>query len=347
VSRRQRVVAFIAAIAVLIALWILPVPFVALNPGPTFNTIGSYNGQPLIKITGTKTYPTSGTLSMTTVSESGGPYGFVSLGAAMKAWLDPSAAVVPTKTLYPDNVNSSQAIQEGTAAFTGSQNDAVAAAMNYLHIPVTNHVVVDAVVIGSPADGVYKPGDEIIAVDGVPVSTSQEAITAIRKHKVGDNVTTTVVRDGKKMDLTTTTRALGPSHPHTPSVGLSISDVVEPPFTITFSLSDVGGPSAGTMFALGIIDQLTPEMINAGKNVAGTGTIDAQGNVGAIGGVVQKIAGAARDGAKLFVLPASNCPDLTRVPGGIVATPVNTLSQAVNVIKKWAAGGTVPRCPKQ
>lgn len=318
-----------------------------MNPGPTFNTTGSYGGKDVITITGTKTYPTSGTLSMVTVNEAGGPYGWVSLGAAMNTWLRPASALVPTRTLYPDNVDSSVAREEGSVAFTNSQNDAIAAAMDYLNIPVTHEVTVNVVVKGSPADGVYKPGDQIIAVDGVKVSSTEEAIALIRKHKVGDEVTTTVIRDGEKMDLTTKTRELSKDKPTTPSVGLQISDQVVPPFDITFSLSDVGGPSAGSMFALGIIDKLTPGYLNDGKNVAGTGTIDPQGNVGPIGGVVQKIAGAQRDGAKLFLLPKSNCPDLKRIPGGITATPVSTLSQAVDAIKKWAAGGTVPSCPKQ
>ena len=318
-----------------------------MNPGPTFNTTGTYAGKQVITITGTKTYPTSGTLSMVTVNEAGGPYGYVSLGAAMNTWLRPASALVPTRTLYPDNVDSNVAREEGTVAFTNSQNDAIAAALSYLNIPVTYEITVDAVVKGSPADGVYKVGDQIVAVDGVKVSTADEAIKEIRKHKVGEDVTTTVIRDGQTIDLTSKTRALSKDQPDTPSVGLSISTQVVPPFTITFALSDVGGPSAGNMFALGIVDKLTPGYINDGKNIAGTGTIDPQGNVGAIGGVVQKIAGAQRDGAKLFLLPKSNCPDLKRIPGGITAVPVTTLSQSVDVIKKWAAGGSVPSCPKQ
>jgi PDZ domain-containing protein len=219
--------------------------------------------------------------------------------------------------------------------------------MNYLKIPVKNDVVVDVVVKGSPAAGHYKVGDKIVAVDGKPVASADEAVKAIRTHNVGDSVTATVVRDGETIEVTTTTRALSKSAPNTPSVGLSISDVVVPPFKITFTLSDVGGPSAGTMFSMGIIDELTPGFLNGGKNVAGTGTIDPQGNVGPIGGVVQKIAGAARSGATLFLLPSSNCADLKRIPKGIVAVPVSTLTQAVGVTKSWVAGGKVPSCPKQ
>jgi PDZ domain-containing protein len=347
VSHRQSTLAIVVAVSVVFALFFLPVPFVAMNPGPTFNTIGTYDGKEVITISGTKTYPTSGALSMVTVSESGGPYGYVSLGAAMNAWLRPASAVVPTKTLYPENVDKGQAVQEGTQAFTNSQNDAIAAAMNYLKIPVTNEVVVDVVVKGSPADGHYKVGDKIVAVDGKPVASADEAVKQIRTHNVGDEVTATVIRDGQTIEVTTSTRALSAQAPNTPSVGLSISDVVVPPFKITFSLSDVGGPSAGTMFSLGIVDELTPGYLNGGKAVAGTGTIDPQGNVGPIGGVVQKIAGAQRDGAKLFLLPTSNCGDLKRIPAGIVASPVSTLTQAVDVVKKWVAGDKVPSCPKQ
>jgi len=253
---------------------------------------------------------------------------------------------VPSYTLYPTMTNPGQAVEQGRVAFTTSQNDAIAAATSYLHIPTKNKVMVDSVVVGSPAQGVYKPDDQIIAVDGVPVHTAAESVLAIRKHKVGDEVTSTVIRDGKTLELTTKTRPLSPEHPNVPSVGLEISDVVVPPFNITFNLSDIGGPSAGSMFAMSIIDQLTPLKINGGQNVAGTGTIDPEGNVGAIGGVVQKVAAAQRDGAKLFVLPISNCPDLKYIPAGIKTTPVATLAQEVKVVEAWAAGKPVPSCPK-
>ena len=132
-----------------------------------------------------------------------------------------------------------------------------------------------------------------------------------------------------------------------PTIGISVVDSFTKPFAIDINLADVGGPSAGTAFALGIVDKLSDGKLTGGKTIAVTGTIDADGNVGAIGGVIQKMAGARRKGATLFFLPKDNCAEaLTAVPHGLRLVPMTTLTGAIDAMKQLRDGGTnVPSCP--
>jgi len=121
------------------------------------------------------------------------------------------------------------------------------------------------------------------------------------------------------------------------------------PFEVSIQLDNVGGPSAGQMFALGIMDKLTPDSLNGGKRVAGTGTIDNVGNVGAIGGIRQKMYGARSAGATIFLAPASNCDEVTgHIPAGLQVFAVKTLSDSVKVLDAVRAGSStadLPTCP--
>ena len=109
----------------------------------------------------------------------------------------------------------------------------------------------------------------------------------------------------------------------------------------TFGLQDVGGPSAGSMFALGIVDSLTPGDLTGGKDIAGTGTIEIDGQVGAIGGIRQKMAGAQDAGSDYFLAPASNCSEVVgHEPRGMEVFAVSTLHEAVGAVEAIAAGDT-------
>ncbi len=105
------------------------------------------------------------------------------------------------------------------------------------------------------------------------------------------------------------------------------------PFPVTISLKDTGGPSGGLIFALGIVEKLTPKDLLKGRVVAGTGTITIDGHVGAIGGIDDKIIAAKKAGATLFLAPAENCADITHIPSGITIYSVNTLAEAVEVLR--------------
>ena len=345
-SRRSAtfsVAATLLAILLFVAV-LVPVPYVELSPGPTFNTIGTFQGKALITISGTRTYPPSGNLDMVTVSETGGAYGHLTFGQALVGLLQNGAVVLPRSLLYPDNQSSQQAVQQGAQEFTASQSDATAAALNYLHIPVTNRIYVATIVSGAPADGRLQAGDVVESIDGTSIKSVDEVGAAVRKRKPGQQVFFLVLRAGKYVSVDVTAG----SNPQVPSrtyVGIEVGTEFVGPFSIKFQLDDVGGPSAGLMFALGIVDLLTPGPMNGGKFVAGTGTISSDGLVGAIGGIAQKMVAARGSGASLFLAPRDNCGDVVgHVPAGLTVAAVATLPEAVAAIKTWLAGGVVPKC---
>lgn len=323
---------------------LLPVPYLRLSPGPTFNTIGTFAGQPVIKISGHPTYPTSGNLEMLTVLESGGPFGNLYLGQVLQAWVDPHSQVLPREAYYPDQTSADQVATQNQAAFTDSQSEAIAAALHHLDIPVTELVSVVAVTSGAPADGKLQVNDRIVSVDGMKIHTPDDVAKALQNKHPGDSVRILVTRAGKPVTVTVVTGA-APGNPNKAFLGIVTSLTYIPPFPISFSLQDVGGPSAGMMFSLGIIDMLTPGPLNGGKFVAGTGTMDAAGDVGAIGGIQQKMAGARGAGARFFLAPRSNCSDVVgHVPAGLTVAAVSTLDDALAALQDFNTGKPAPTC---
>ncbi len=329
--------------AVAIAVSVLvPVPYVILGPGPTLNTLGKdSSGHPLITISGHASYPTSGHLNMVTVSYQGCQGGRFNIFTALVAWLNPHEAVVPETEICPAGQTQKQTQQQDTQEMTSSQQTATAAALTVLHIPYSTQVVVGQVEKGFPADGVLKPRDVITAVDGKPV-TSQTALTSlIFAHPAGSTLTLTITRAGQVKQVQVSTRQSG-GHP---VMGVEIGKTYKFPFTVTISVGDIGGPSAGMMFALGIIDKLTKLDLTGGKFIAGTGEINDSGQVQPIGGIQQKMIGARNAGATVFLTPAANCADAKgAVPAGLRLVKVSTLTQAVDDLEAIHAGKSVPSC---
>ncbi len=218
---------------------------------------------------------------------------------------------------------------------TDSQELATAAALNELKIGFTTVVTVAATVPGMPASSVLHAGDVITAVDGTPVSSADRAASLIRAHHPGAPVELTVSRNGQVR----TVRLVTKSAHGQPAVGIVVSEQFKFPFPVQIRVGDIGGPSAGMMFALGLVDKLSPDDLAAGRFIAGTGEIDAKGNVSAIGGIQQKMVGARNQGATIFLAPASNCPDVRgSVPPGLRIVKVSTLGQAVQDLQAINAG---------
>jgi PDZ domain-containing protein len=341
---RRSLTLFIASVgtAAAIAVCVLiPVPYVILGPGPTLNTLGSLSGTPLIKISGHPTYPTSGHLNMVTVSTTGGPGVHLNIFRALAAWLNPDEAVVPAAEIFPPGQTAQQTQQQDTEEMTGSQQIATAAALTELHIPYTTEVVVVQTVPGYPAHGVLKAGDVITAVDGKPVTAPSSLTGLINSHPAGSTLTVTIDRNGTTQQVRVGTKE---SAGHA-VMGVEIEQQYKFPFTVTITVGNIGGPSAGTMFALGIIDKLTKDNLTGGRFIAGTGEITASGQVQAIGGIQQKMVGAREAGATIFLTPASNCSNTTgAVPAGLRLVKVSTLSQAVDYLEDIKAGKPVPGC---
>ena len=338
--------AAVSGSALLVVGALLPVPFVELAPGPTFNTIGEVAGKPLLDISGTPTYPTSGALDMTTVNERGGPDSSLYLGRVVVGWADPSVRIVPREAIFPEDQSDAEIAAQNVAEFSDSTSDSTAAALTYLHRPYDTLVVVSAVVGGTPADGHLEPGDQILAIDSTTIAAPADVTTAMSGVRPGDVVEVRVRREGKGDVVERITSTTNPHDPSRAFLGISVGEVYRAPFHLEITLDGVGGPSAGMMLSLGIIDKLTPGALTGGRTVAGTGTITPDGQVGAIGGIEQKMVGARRAGATLFLAPADNCADVVAggIPSGLTVAKVSTLAQAVDAVTAYVAGRTVTPC---
>ncbi|NBO45738.1 MAG: PDZ domain-containing protein [Actinobacteria bacterium] len=334
----QAVVSFVLLVVLAAVAAFIPVPFVALAPGPTFNTIGSYSGTPLVTIAKQTTYPTTGHLDLVTIRETGGPQGGLDLLTAIRGWFDPHVEVVPRSVLFPPDATAQQVRQEHKEQFADSQGEAVAAAMAYLKIPTKTRVVAGTVSVDGPSAKLIDPGDEIVSINSKVVATPSDVLTTIRPLPIGSKVTVLVRTGTAKRTVSVTTRE-HPAHPGRSYIGVGVGTVATPPFPVTFELSSVGGPSAGMMFALGLIDKLTPGPMTGGLFIAGTGTIDTRGNVGPIGGIAQKMVGAQRSGATVFLAPAENCDEVVgHIPKGMTVVKVSTLTEAVTAVTKAGQG---------
>lgn len=338
-TNRLRKAVILAAFLSLLAL--LPVPFVRLSPGPLFNTIGEAKGKELIKISGTTTYPTSGELNMTTVSETGGPYGQLILFDAVVAWFHPNQTVIPTSQQYPNLVDSEQIKAESRRMFSSSQANAIGAALNYLEIPADQAVRVDSVVIGAPADGKVEPGDFVLAVNQKPVETSEQVVQYVQAEAPGAVITLKLQRNEEIFEVNIESEE-SKVKPGSASVGVAIGPSIIPPFNIEFELEDVGGPSAGLMFTLGIIDELTANAITYEKKIAGTGTINVNGEVGPVGGILQKIAASEKAGMELFLIPEINCNNFDESSfGQMPVVAVTNVEDAIKAIETYASTNSI------
>jgi PDZ domain-containing protein len=343
-SRRSLTLAItgITTVIAIAAAVLIPVPYVILGPGPTLNTLGKDSaGQKLITISGYPTYATSGHLNMVTVSYVGGPGANLSIFQAVRAWLDSSEAVVPESELFPAGQSAQQTQTQDTAEMSSSQELATAAALSALHISYKTQVGVVSTAPGYPASTVLKAGDVIESVDGKTVAGEQSLSAMITSHPAGSVLTLTVLRAGKTLTLQVASKESA----GTPVIGVTVQAEYKFPFTVNFSVGDIGGPSAGMMFALGIIDKITPLNLTGGKFIAGTGEITAAGQVQPIGGIQQKMVGARQAGATIFLTPAGNCSDTAgAVPAGLRLVKVSTLSQAMSELEAIKAGKSVPTC---
>ena len=343
-SRRSLtlIIALVATVVALAVAVFVPVPYVILGPGPTLNTLGKdASGHPLIRVEGRPTYPTTGHLNMVTVSYMGGPGMNLNIFQALQAWLSPTEAVVPESELFPPGQSAQETQQQDTAQMTGSQQTAQAAAFSVLHIPYQSHVAIAAVVPHTPAAGALKAGDQVLSVDGTTVTGQTQLTSLITAHPAGSELRLSVLRDGKTIPLTVRTKEISGR----PVMGVEVTEQFKFPFSVKFTVGNIGGPSAGMMFALGLIDKLTHDDLTGGKFIAGTGEITSSGLVQPIGGIQQKMLGARAAGATVFLAPAANCPDVRgSVPAGLRVLKVATLSQAMSDLEALKKGQPVPSC---
>lgn len=313
-----------------------PVRYVILGPGPTFNTLGEYDKKQVIQITGAKTSTSEGQLRMTTVNVTDD----IDLLSAIKAWFDDEEKVVPRELVYPPDQSNEQVEQENKQAFEESQSSAETAALRELGYPVD--VTIKEVAADGAAAGKLAAGDIVKTVDGQAVTSTQKLQELVRAKPAGTALKVQRQRGTNTETVEITTKA---GDDGTPRIGVSAENKQPHPFEITYHLENVGGPSAGLMFALGTIDSLNTEDLTGGKVIAGTGTIDDEGNVGIIGGIAQKLVGAKDDKAAYFLVPAGNCEEAkANAVDGLTMVKVETLDGALDALGKIRAGQAVPSC---
>jgi PDZ domain-containing protein len=344
-TRRGWTIVVSFAIAAVLGLLgsIVRVPYVSIGPGPTYDTLGSVDDQVVVQVEGEKTYPTSGELRMTTVSISDD----VSLFGALGLWVSGRNALMPREEYFGPGQTEDDLQRENKKMFQDSQSDAEVAALRYLDYPVK--VVAQEITRGAPADEVLEPGDRLFEVNGRAIKVQEDVREALKGTKPGQRVEITFqhgeapketksVELGKASDFGGDNRKEG-------FMGLLPIDRADVDFQTTIHLEDVGGPSAGLIFALAIVDKLTPGKLEDGKTVAGTGEIDVNGNIGVIGGISFKLVAAHDAGATTFLVPAGNCAEAkANAPDGLRLVKVETLASAVRALEDLDAGKNPPGC---
>jgi PDZ domain-containing protein len=343
----QRIWAGLLALVLAVGVWASairePLPFVTEAPGLTVNVLGEHDGKPVIQVSGHKVYRDDGQLRLTTVYVTL-PDTKLNLFALMSAYLTPDDAVVPYTNVYAPQATNETDQQQGRYQMTSSQDAAIAAAMRELGYDVPQVPSVFKVAAGTPAEGVLEAGDRILSVDGTAVATLNGLRKAIQQAPDGEPLSIQIRRDGQKrtVSITPTTRD------GRKVIGVDIAPSYDFPFQVELDIDpNIGGPSAGLMFSLGIYDTLTPGSLTGGDIIAGTGTLDEKGKVGPIGGIDQKIAASREAGAELFLVPQGNCRDVADSRhGDMRLVKVSTMSDALDSLKAYAADpdGSLPTC---
>lgn len=349
--RRSRAGWWVLSVAIVgaLGLSLLPTPYVIERPGPVFDTLGEVEVDgdlvPLITIPGEKTFPTDGSLDMLTVNVVGDRQSQPNWFEVITSWADPSRAVVPLEAVYPDGETREEANERSAIDMQNSQKDAIAASLSELGYSFDSTLTVAAFSIDSPSDGVLEEGDQIVTVNGEEPTDVTQLRSLIAENGIETPVSMGIVRDGESstVEVTPVDNAGGDGKP---IVGISVGADYDFPFEVKIQLENVGGPSAGMMFSLGIIDKLTPGALTGGEDVAGTGTITADGIVGPIGGIRQKLYGARDAGADYFLAPAENCDEVVgHVPSGLSVFAVTRLDDALGVLEAVSGGGDTSGLP--
>jgi Lon-like protease len=247
------------------------------------------------------------------------------------------AEVVPAAVVRPPGTTQEQVNQTNKRLIDESKPVAAVVALRAAGytVDITGQgAQVESILTGMPADGVLQVGDIIVAVDGQPIDTTNALIASVRRHQPGDQVTLSIVREGQQQDVQLAT-ANSPTEPGRPLIGVTISTYlydVRMPFPVDVESDNVGGPSAGFMFALGILDAITDGDLTRGYYVVGTGTIAPDGTIGAVGGAAEKALAAEQDGAQLFLVPKDDYDESKRWVKQLRIVPVERFEDAIQAL---------------
>jgi Lon-like protease len=318
VRSARRIAVFLVLAAVVVGASTIWLPYYSIGPGPAREVA------PLIRIGGRPVYQSSGRFVMTSVH-----IGQLTAVGALVAWLDPHRAVVGRQVLFAPGESSQEEQQRAISEMDQSKLDAAYVVLHELEGYPKAHgrgVVVESVVDGCAAAGELYPGDLITAIDGEPIGGLRAASTAIESAPSGSTLSFDVTVDGKPEHVDLVRRPCGGEAK--PLVGLRM--IPRFPFPISIASGDVGGPSAGLMWAITLYDLLTPGDLTGGRTIAGTGAIGIDGTVYPIGGIQEKIVAARDAGANVLLVPKGNLAEARGAGiGGIQLVPVGTFDDAL------------------
>jgi PDZ domain-containing protein len=257
-------------------------------------------------------------------------------------WGSGSQQLVPRDLVFPPEKSREDIEKSQNADFQNSEDNAEYAALSFLKFD--RAVTVEKVTDPGPSVGKLQAGDAVDKVDGVPVPDIATFTKLLKATKPDQEITLDFRR--KNAPPGTATVKLGRNDDRDYGyLGIAVLDAPWAPFTIDFNLANIGGPSAGLMFSLAVIDKLTTGDLNGAKFVAGTGTITGDGKVGPIGGITHKMSTAAEAGATVFLVPADNCDDARTVAqDSMTLIKSETLTQTVEALNTLTAGGKPPTC---
>ncbi|MFB3052015.1 MAG: PDZ domain-containing protein [Acidimicrobiia bacterium] len=319
-------VLFVVGVMGVIA-WNIELPYLAFSAGPVSDAADSVVAE------GVDVYPPDGELLMLTVVSQD-----VNVFEALVAGIDPTIDLVPKAALRrageSDEAYRNRVLQQ----MEDSNFRSIFVALDYLgYEMVPTEVVINEFVEGVPAESVLELGDTIIAVNGVAVAQVDDIRQVTEGLSVGDILEMTVDRGGVEVEVDVEL-AEREDEPGVPMIGVVLGELTEPPFPLSIQAGDVGGPSAGMMHALAIIDTLTEGELTKGHVIAGTGTIKVDGTVGNIGGIRQKVVGAEAAGATYILVPQGNYDSaLTAERSTIEIVPIATIDDAIEFLEKLEA----------
>lgn len=326
---RPRLLGIFLAMMLIITL-VLPLPFVIFRPGTPSNVLGKMIAVPQVnKEVDLESRNPDGRLYLTTVFVTT-PRSKVFGAEIIDAWIRGDATVYPRSAIYPEGGDPAEIRNQEKFEMTNSQQYAIYNALRYLGIDVKTHAKVIGILKQSDARGKLKVNDIVRSVDGKEVTTSAQVVELVRKKKSGQSLSMRVERDGKVIDIPAIELI---ENEKGSAIGIFLGMDFKSPVPVSIDIKRTGGPSAGLIFTLGIIEKMTSEDLIRGRKIAGTGTIDLEGRIGAIGGIESKLIGAARIGATIFLAPVSNCGDIKHVPDGLQVIPVATLKEAIEVLR--------------
>ncbi|MNW27173.1 Lon protease [compost metagenome] len=329
----------VVALLLIGVMMFLPTNFMIRSPGPVFNTLGEDNGHDVVSIKGAQSYPSESVLDLLTIYVQGGGQNRITIPVVLEALVNPAKDLVPEETIISRGVSSEEKNEQNDFMMTSSQDSAVAAALAELDQGFTEWLTVAEFSTGTN-EKVLEPKDRLLKFEGEKI-TSLEQLKEELNSRGAEPAILTVGRPDKHgvysdVDVTVNTKEAENGERQ---LGVFLGNEYEFPIDVSFGLENVGGPSAGMMFALAIIDRLTEGSLAGDHHIAGTGEISADGKVGPIGGIAQKMVAAKNAGATVFLAPSDNCAEaIGRIPAGLDVIKVATLSEARQALEKIAAG---------